>query len=169
MNGHMWSRFFASPMGKVQCFIVAFVCVFVAFPLRFSEWNLVLTSYFFLLTEPSPQPQGALLAPQSTLGGDRDALFSPGLGCGLRAQHHSGSLCALVTLSPVFQDCQPELRELFERFCFSGVFGGHVSPPSDHRCTAHTTHQTPDWFPFLCVQSPPSTSPFLGHFYHGAM
>lgn len=67
------------------------------------------------------------------------------------------------------QDCQPELRELFERFCFSGVFGGHVSPPSDHRCAARTTHQTPDWFPFLCVQSPPSTSPFLGHFYHGAI
>lgn len=67
------------------------------------------------------------------------------------------------------QDCQPELRELFERFCFSGVFGGHISPPSDHRCAARTTHQTPDWFPFLCVQSPPSTSPFLGHFYHGAI
>lgn len=67
------------------------------------------------------------------------------------------------------QDCQPELRELFERFCFSGVFGGHVSPPSHHRCAARTTHQTPDWFPFLCVQSPPSTSPFLGHFYHGAI
>lgn len=87
----------------------------------------------------------------------------------LCAQHHSGSLCALIILSPVFQDCQPELRELFERFCFSGVFGGYVSPPSHHRCAARTTHQTPDWFPFLCVQSPPSTSPFLGHFYHGAM
>lgn len=66
------------------------------------------------------------------------------------------------------QDCQPEVRELFERSCFSGVFGGHVSPPSHHRCAVGTTQETPDWFPFLCVQSPPSTSPFLGHFYHGA-
>ncbi|XP_028621873.1 tectonic-2 [Grammomys surdaster] len=66
------------------------------------------------------------------------------------------------------QDCQPEVRELFEWSCFSGVFGGHVSPPFHHRCAVSSTHQTPDWFPFLCVQSPPSTSPFLGHFYHGA-
>ncbi|GAB1290194.1 Tectonic-2 [Apodemus speciosus] len=66
------------------------------------------------------------------------------------------------------QDCQPEVRELFERSCFSDVFGGHVSPPSHHRCAVGAAHQTPDWFPFLCVQSPPSTSPFLGHFYHGA-
>uniref|UniRef100_A0A8C6GRS8 Tectonic family member 2 n=1 Tax=Mus spicilegus TaxID=10103 RepID=A0A8C6GRS8_MUSSI len=66
------------------------------------------------------------------------------------------------------QDCQPEVRELFAQSCFSGVFGGHVSPPSHHHCAVSTTHQTPDWFPLLCVQSPPSTSPFLGHFYHGA-
>ncbi|XP_052024706.1 tectonic-2 [Apodemus sylvaticus] len=66
------------------------------------------------------------------------------------------------------QDCQPEVRELFAGSCFSGVFGGHVSPLFHHRCAVGTAHQTPDWFPFLCVQSPPSTSPFLGHFYHGA-
>ncbi|XP_045152661.1 tectonic-2 [Echinops telfairi] len=28
---------------------------------------------------------------------------------------------------------------------------------------------TPDWFPFLCVQSPLDNSPFLGYFYHGAL
>lgn len=66
------------------------------------------------------------------------------------------------------QDCQPEVRELFKQSCFSGVFGGDVSPPFHHRCGVGTNHQTPDWFPFLCVQSPASTSPFLGHFYHGA-
>ncbi|XP_051017402.1 tectonic-2 [Acomys russatus] len=66
------------------------------------------------------------------------------------------------------QDCQLEVRELFQQSCFAGVFGGDVSPPFHHRCGVGPTHQTPDWFPFLCVQSPPSTSPFLGHFYHGA-
>ncbi|XP_057620459.1 tectonic-2 isoform X3 [Chionomys nivalis] len=67
------------------------------------------------------------------------------------------------------QDCQPEVKELFQQSCFSGVFGGDVNPPFDHRCAVGTTHETPDWFPFLCVQSPPSTSPFLGYFYHGAI
>ncbi|KAL6081615.1 hypothetical protein STEG23_007830 [Scotinomys teguina] len=67
------------------------------------------------------------------------------------------------------QDCQPEVRELFQGSCFSDVFGGDVNPPFHQRCTAGTTHETPDWFPFLCVLSPPSTSPFLGHFYHGAI
>nr|XP_048303163.1 tectonic-2 isoform X2 [Myodes glareolus] len=66
------------------------------------------------------------------------------------------------------QDCQPEVKELFQQSCFSGVFGGDVNPPFDQRCAVGTTHETPDWFPFLCVQSPPSTSPFLGDFYHGA-
>ncbi|KAK7804954.1 hypothetical protein U0070_025476 [Myodes glareolus] len=67
------------------------------------------------------------------------------------------------------QDCQPEVKELFQQSCFSGVFGGDVNPPFDQRCAVGTTHETPDWFPFLCVQSPPSTSPFLGDFYHGAI
>ncbi|XP_075834830.1 tectonic-2 isoform X1 [Microtus pennsylvanicus] len=67
------------------------------------------------------------------------------------------------------RDCQPEVKELFQQSCFSGVFGGDVNPPSDQRCAVGTTHETPDWFPFLCVQSPPSTSPFLGYFYHGAI
>ncbi|CAO2629683.1 Tctn2 [Lemmus lemmus] len=67
------------------------------------------------------------------------------------------------------QDCQPEVKELLQQSCFSGMFGGDVNPPFDQRCTVGTTHETPDWFPFLCVQSPPSTSPFLGYFYHGAI
>ncbi|MEJ1282096.1 tectonic-2 [Cricetulus griseus] len=67
------------------------------------------------------------------------------------------------------QDCQPEVRELFQQSCFSSVFGGDVNPPFHQRCAVGTTHETPDWFPFLCVQSPPSNSPFLGHFYHGAI
>ncbi|XP_038202365.1 tectonic-2 [Arvicola amphibius] len=67
------------------------------------------------------------------------------------------------------QDCQPEVKELFQQSCFSGVFGGDVNPPFDQRCAVGTTHETLDWFPFLCVQSPPSTSPFLGYFYHGAI
>lgn len=67
------------------------------------------------------------------------------------------------------QDCQPEVKELFQQSCFSGVFGGDVNPPFDQRCAVGTTHETPDWFSFLCVQSPPSTSPFLGYFYHGTI
>ncbi|XP_017655176.2 tectonic-2 isoform X2 [Nannospalax galili] len=67
------------------------------------------------------------------------------------------------------KDCWPEVRELFGQSCFSGVFGGDVSPPFDQLCAVGTAHQAPDWFPFLCVQSPPSTSPFLGLFYHGAI
>lgn len=82
---------------------------------------------------------------------------------------HSGSACALTALSPVSKDCQREVKELFQQSCFSGVFGGDINPPLDQRCAVGTTHETPDWFPFLCVQSPPSSSPFLGYFYHGAM
>lgn len=91
-------------------------------------------------------------------------------GCVLKLAGSSVPVVApvLTTLSPVFKDCQLEVRELFKQSCFSGVFGGDVSPPFHHHCGVGTTHQTPDWFPFLCVQSPPSTSPFLGHFYHGA-
>lgn len=67
------------------------------------------------------------------------------------------------------QDCLPEVRELFQQSCFPSVFGGDVNPPFHQRCAVGTTRETPDWFPFLCVQSPPSNSPFLGHFYHGAV
>ncbi|XP_030677481.1 tectonic-2 isoform X3 [Nomascus leucogenys] len=68
------------------------------------------------------------------------------------------------------QECSSNLTELFRRSCFTGVFGGDVNPPFDQLCSAGTTtHGVPDWFPFLCVQSPLANTPFLGYFYHGAV
>ncbi|XP_039327855.1 tectonic-2 isoform X1 [Saimiri boliviensis] len=67
------------------------------------------------------------------------------------------------------QECSSNLTELFRRSCFTGVFGGDVNPPFDQLCSAETTHAVPDWFPFLCVQSPLANTPFLGYFYHGAV
>uniref|UniRef100_A0A8C9GIX3 Tectonic family member 2 n=1 Tax=Piliocolobus tephrosceles TaxID=591936 RepID=A0A8C9GIX3_9PRIM len=67
-------------------------------------------------------------------------------------------------------ECSSNLTELFRLSCFTGVFGGDVSPPFDQLCSAGTTtHSVPDWFPFLCVQSPLANTPFLGYFYHGAV
>ncbi|XP_058512791.1 tectonic-2 isoform X2 [Ochotona princeps] len=66
-------------------------------------------------------------------------------------------------------ECSSEVRELFERSCFGGVFGGHVSPPWDQLCSAGPEPQAPDWFPLLCVQSSLANSPFLGYFYHGSV
>ncbi|MBN3296578.1 TECT2 protein, partial [Amia calva] len=66
------------------------------------------------------------------------------------------------------QECTPELVRLFESQCFSGVFGGNVSPPFDQQCSVQAANNAPDWFPFLCVQSPAANSPFLGLFYQGA-
>uniref|UniRef100_A0A2K5PHZ0 Tectonic family member 2 n=1 Tax=Cebus imitator TaxID=2715852 RepID=A0A2K5PHZ0_CEBIM len=67
------------------------------------------------------------------------------------------------------QECLSNLTELFRWSCFTGVFGGDVNPPFDQLCSAETTHAVPDWFPFLCVQSPLANTPFLGYFYHGAI
>ncbi|KAM4827229.1 tectonic-2 isoform 2-T2 [Thomomys bottae] len=67
------------------------------------------------------------------------------------------------------QECSDQLRELFRPSCFSGVFGGDVSPLFDQLCAVGTTRPVPDWFPLLCVQSSLTNSPFLGHFYHGAI
>ncbi|XP_055093963.1 tectonic-2 isoform X6 [Symphalangus syndactylus] len=68
------------------------------------------------------------------------------------------------------QECSSNLTELFRRSCFTGVFGGDVNPPFDQLCSAGmTTRGVPDWFPFLCVQSPLANTPFLGYFYHGAV
>ncbi|XP_048199069.1 tectonic-2 [Perognathus longimembris pacificus] len=66
------------------------------------------------------------------------------------------------------QECSDQLQELFRPSCFSGVFGGDVSPLFDQLCSVGTTRPVPDWFPLLCVQSSLANSPFLGHFYHGA-
>ncbi|XP_040843055.1 tectonic-2 isoform X2 [Ochotona curzoniae] len=66
-------------------------------------------------------------------------------------------------------ECSSEVRELFGRSCFGGVFGGQVSPPWDQLCSAGPAPQAPDWFPLLCVQSSLANSPFLGYFYHGSV
>ncbi|XP_006910037.1 tectonic-2 [Pteropus alecto] len=67
------------------------------------------------------------------------------------------------------QECSSDLRGLFRESCFTGVFGGDVNPPFDQLCSVRKARRVPAWFPFLCVQSPLANSPFLGHFYHGAL
>lgn len=67
------------------------------------------------------------------------------------------------------QECSSDLIELFRESCFTGVFGGDVAPPFDQLCSVQRAHGVPDWFPFLCVQSPLANSPFLGYFYHGSV
>nr|XP_015221467.1 PREDICTED: tectonic-2 isoform X1 [Lepisosteus oculatus] len=66
------------------------------------------------------------------------------------------------------QECTPEARQLFSSRCFLGIFGGNVTPPFDQQCSVQSANNSPDWFPFLCVCSPPANSPFLGLFYQGA-
>ncbi|XP_072000425.1 tectonic-2 isoform X1 [Engystomops pustulosus] len=65
------------------------------------------------------------------------------------------------------QDCSPSIKELFNGSCYSGVFGGNVSPLFDQLCSVQEKIHAPDWFPFLCVQSSMDNSPFLGYFYQG--
>ncbi|XP_010598111.1 tectonic-2 isoform X2 [Loxodonta africana] len=51
------------------------------------------------------------------------------------------------------QECSSHSRELFRQSCFTGVFGGNVSPPFDQLCSAaKTAHHVPDWFPFLSLK-----------------
>ncbi|KAJ8263633.1 hypothetical protein COCON_G00160900 [Conger conger] len=64
-------------------------------------------------------------------------------------------------------DCSPDVLQLFETRCFPGVFGGNVAPPADYQCSVQSSNNAPDWFPFLCVTSPPENSPSLGLFYQG--
>ncbi|NXN15659.1 TECT2 protein, partial [Indicator maculatus] len=66
-------------------------------------------------------------------------------------------------------ECTPDLQQLFNESCFSGVFGGDVNPPFDQLCSSHSMEYIPDWFPFLCVQSSLNNTPFLGYFYHGSI
>lgn len=68
-----------------------------------------------------------------------------------------------------FQECSPDLQQLFRGSCFTGVFGGDVNPPYDQLCSSQSMEYTPEWFPFLCVQSSLDNTPFLGYFYHGSM
>ncbi|KAJ8378238.1 hypothetical protein AAFF_G00244420 [Aldrovandia affinis] len=65
------------------------------------------------------------------------------------------------------QDCSQDALQLFETQCFPGVFGGNVTPTPDYQCSVQSSNNAPDWFPFLCVTSPPENSPFLGLFYQG--
>uniref|UniRef100_U3J4R9 Tectonic family member 2 n=1 Tax=Anas platyrhynchos platyrhynchos TaxID=8840 RepID=U3J4R9_ANAPP len=67
------------------------------------------------------------------------------------------------------QECTPDLKQLFNESCFTGVFGGDVNPPFNQLCSTETDEYTPDWFPFLCVQSSLNNTPFLGYFYHGSI
>uniref|UniRef100_A0A8B9UCI5 Tectonic family member 2 n=1 Tax=Anas zonorhyncha TaxID=75864 RepID=A0A8B9UCI5_9AVES len=66
-------------------------------------------------------------------------------------------------------ECTPDLKQLFNESCFTGVFGGDVNPPFNQLCSTETDEYTPDWFPFLCVQSSLNNTPFLGYFYHGSI
>ncbi|XP_075424476.1 tectonic-2 isoform X2 [Ascaphus truei] len=66
------------------------------------------------------------------------------------------------------QECSAMMTELFNGSCYTGVFGGNVNPPFDQLCSVQAKNRAPDWFPFLCVQSPMDNSPFLGYFYQGA-
>ncbi|XP_068268768.1 tectonic-2 isoform X2 [Nyctibius grandis] len=65
-------------------------------------------------------------------------------------------------------ECTPDLKQLFNGSCFTGVFGGVVNPPFDQLCSSNSMEYIPDWFPFLCVQSSLNNTPFLGYFYHGS-
>ncbi|XP_071428308.1 tectonic-2 isoform X2 [Pithys albifrons albifrons] len=66
-------------------------------------------------------------------------------------------------------ECTPDLQQLFNGSCFTGVFGGDVNPPFDQLCSSQSMEFTPEWFPFLCVQSSLDNTPFLGYFYHGSV
>ncbi|XP_053276772.1 tectonic-2 isoform X1 [Pleuronectes platessa] len=65
------------------------------------------------------------------------------------------------------KDCSNEDLTLFASHCLPGPFGGQVSPPPDYQCSEQSAENSPDWFPFLCVHSPPKNNPFLGLFYRG--
>ncbi|KAM4616851.1 tectonic-2 isoform 1-T1 [Polymixia lowei] len=65
------------------------------------------------------------------------------------------------------KDCSPEDLKLFKYHCLPGPFGGHVSPDPDYQCSVQSAENAPDWFPFLCVNSPPKNNPYLGLFYQG--
>ncbi|KAM3867514.1 tectonic-2 [Diretmus argenteus] len=65
------------------------------------------------------------------------------------------------------KDCSSEDLKLFESYCLPGPFGGHISPTADYQCSAQSAENSPDWFPFLCVHSPPENNPYLGLFYQG--
>uniref|UniRef100_UPI0037E936C1 tectonic-2 n=1 Tax=Semicossyphus pulcher TaxID=241346 RepID=UPI0037E936C1 len=65
------------------------------------------------------------------------------------------------------KDCSTEDLKLFVSHCLPGPFGGQVSTDPDYQCSVQSNENSPDWFPFLCVNSPPENNPYLGLFYQG--
>ncbi|KAM6944649.1 tectonic-2 isoform 2-T2 [Lycodopsis pacificus] len=65
------------------------------------------------------------------------------------------------------KDCSIEELKLFVSHCLPGPFGGQASPAPGYQCSAQSPENFPDWFPFLCVNSPPENNPYLGLFYQG--
>ncbi|XP_026178552.1 tectonic-2 isoform X2 [Mastacembelus armatus] len=65
------------------------------------------------------------------------------------------------------KDCSIEELKLFVSHCLPGPFGGQVSPAPHYQCSVQSSENSPDWFPFLCVNSPPENNPYLGLFYQG--
>ncbi|XP_072908119.1 tectonic-2 isoform X1 [Hemitrygon akajei] len=65
------------------------------------------------------------------------------------------------------KECTPDMIKLFNSHCIPGIFGGNVSQPFDQLCSVQTVPRSPDWFPFLCVQSSLENSPYLGLFFEG--
>ncbi|XP_053327956.1 tectonic-2 [Spea bombifrons] len=66
-------------------------------------------------------------------------------------------------------ECSSSVKELFNGFCYPGVFGGNVTPAFDQLCSVQEKSRAPDWYPFLCVQSSIDNSPFLGYFFQGSV
>ncbi|XP_069475794.1 tectonic-2 [Ambystoma mexicanum] len=66
------------------------------------------------------------------------------------------------------QECTTNLTQLFNGSCYSGVFGGNITPAFDQLCSVQSQNNAPDWFPFLCVYSSMDNSPFLGYFFQGS-
>ncbi|XP_026198338.1 tectonic-2 [Anabas testudineus] len=65
------------------------------------------------------------------------------------------------------KDCSTEELKLFASQCLPGPFGGQVSPAPEYQCSVQSSKNSPDWSPFLCVNSPPDNNPYLGLFYQG--
>ncbi|XP_068559232.1 tectonic-2 [Cebidichthys violaceus] len=65
------------------------------------------------------------------------------------------------------KDCSIEELKLFVSQCLPGPFGGQASPAPGYQCSVQSSENSPDWFPFLCVNSPPENNPYLGLFYQG--
>lgn len=78
--------------------------------------------------------------------------------------HNTDNLLLFIKM---LQDCASELLWLFAGHCLPGPFGGMISLVPDYVCSAQSADNAPDWFPFLCVTSPPENNPYLGLFYDG--